>query len=235
MTRLRVGEVLKNAVCDFYYMECAFFVVILPPKMELLELKKVSLFERCTQEDLEQLLAYPHKRKEYAHDELVIGQGDLCQSLMCLVHGTVLTTTYRSVGRGVMTGTIHAPHLVVPGLLYREGSVMPVDVRAKGSAVVWHINRHAFHDFMQRHAHVKDAFIRALSHDTQVLVNIMQTHTARGVQEKIHVFLDQYHVVKNISTCAKILGVERPSLSRAINEMIAQGILVRTAEGIVRK
>ena len=94
------------------------------------------------------------------------------------------------------------------------------------------INREGFFDFMRSDPAVLRQFLTLLSARGRFLSEKVRTFAVKGMRSRVLDYLTVHHAITNISRTAQQLGVARPSLSRLLSEMIAEGTLLRTQSGI---
>lgn len=202
---------------------------------ETTELKKLPLFEQCNHSDLEQLLNKPHKRQSFEAKSSVLRHSDPYLSLMAITEGTVEVRMGSDEGREIVVEHVSGPQLLAPIFLYAEDNSMLVEITTITDAVIWYINRDAFHDFMRQYPHIMSAFLMAISGQARFLAGKVRSFATMGLQGRVLEHLDNHGTITNIALVAEILGVARPSLSRILSEMQSDGHIVRTKEGFVRK
>ena len=195
------------------------------------ELKSFPLFSACTDEELQELLLSPHRREEYQAGDLVIIAGDPCRSLMLLTEGTVETRMGGDNGREVVIEQINAPKILAPAFLFAEDNAIPVDAYMHTDGVVWYINREAFFNFMTMHPHVLRAFLQTLSARSRFLSGKVKGFAVKGLRDRVLDHIRQHNTITNVAKTAELLGVARPSLSRVLAELQAEGVVGRTKEG----
>lgn len=199
------------------------------------ELKTIPLFNACTDEELQELLQSPHRREEYRAGDLVVSAGDPCRSLMLLTEGTVETRMGGTNGREVVIEQLKAPTLLAPAFLFAEDNTIPVEVSMRTDGTVWYVNREAFFDFMTKHPQVLRAFLQTLSARSRFLSGKVKGFAVKGLRDRVVDYIRQHGTITNVAKTAEQLGVARPSLSRVLAELQAEGVVERTARGIVRK
>ena len=113
-------------------------------------------------------------------------------------------------------------------------SVM-LEITTITDAVIWYINRDAFHNFMRQYPHIMSAFLLAISGQARFLAGKVRSFATKGLQGRVLEHLDNHDSITNIALVAEMLGVARPSLSRILSKMQSDGHIVRTKKGFVRK
>ena len=194
------------------------------------DLKKSPLFNACTDEELQELLQSPHRREEYRTGDLVVSAGDPCRSLMLLTEGTVETRMGGANGREVVIEQLKAPTLLAPAFLFAEDNTIPVEVSMRTDGTVWYVNREAFFDFMTKHSQVLRAFLQTLSARSRILSGKVKGFAVKGLRDRVVDYIRQHGAITNVAKTAEQLGVARPSLSRVLAELQAEGIVERSNE-----
>ncbi len=198
------------------------------------ELKRLKLFEGCTEEALEQLLNQPCRRQEYAAGKLIVRAGDPCRSLMILVEGQAEAKMMSEEGREVLVDRLKAPMLMAPAFLYTAQNTIPVEVTAMTNCAVWYINREAFFDFMRAEPTVLRAFLQVLSQRGHFLSSKMRSFAVKGLRNRVLEYLENNGSITSVAATAQQLGVTRPSLSRVLSEMVGEGVIAKDGKGYKR-
>ena len=195
------------------------------------ELKSFPLFSACTDEELQELLQSPHRREEYKTGDLTISAGEPCRSLMLLTEGTVEARMGGDNGREVVIEQMQAPVILAPAFLFADDNTFPVDVYMHTNGIVWYINREAFFHFMTLHPHVLRAFLQTLSARSRFLSDKVKGFAVKGLRDRVLDYIRQHNIITNVAKTAELLGVARPSLSRVLAELQAEGVVRRTKDG----
>lgn len=192
------------------------------------ELKALPLFALCSDEDLEELLESPHRRREYIAGESIMGTGEKIQSLLVLCSGKVETRMEGEENRELVLDHLKAPCVLAPAFLFASDNSAPVDVRAMERCIIWSFDREGMLHFMAAHPEVMRRFLRMVSDRCRFLSEKVRTFAIKGLRKRVLDYIRTHGSINRISTVAEYLGVTRPSLSRLISEMLADGTLCRT-------
>lgn len=190
--------------------------------MRAKELKAVPLFASCGEAELERLLLAPHRLVAYGEGQVVMRRGEACLSLMVLVGGEV-ESRIGGGGQEVMVERFVAPRLLAPMFLFARDNAMPVEVRAMGKAEVLFINRDAFFDFMRLQPGVMRAFLGLLSERGRFLSDKVRSFATKDLRGRVAEYMGLYGGIGAVRVAAEQLGVSRPSLSRVLAKMLAEG------------
>ena len=199
------------------------------------ELKALPLFAGLKDSELEELLAAPHRRRVYQPGKTIMSAGDAVQSLVVLATGRVETRMGGDEGREVVIDRLTAPCLLAPAFLFATDNRLPVDVMAVDECVVWTLNRKGFMHFMAAHPEVMSRFLRMVSDRSRFLSEKVRTFAIKGLRNRVLDYLHTHGPITQVAATAERLGVTRPSLSRVLAEMVAEGLILNTADGYTRK
>ena len=200
------------------------------------ELQQFPLFSQCGEEMLAELLRWPYKRKVYKEGDMVVRVGDTCDSLMLLTEGTVETRMGSETGREVVIDRLQAPKILAPAFLFAKDNTIPVEVLMITEGVVWYIHRKAFFQFMTTHPEVLRTFLGILSDRSHFLSGKVRSFAVKGLRNRVLDYIRQHGAITSVGETAEVLGVARPSLSRILADLQAEGLVERTkGGGYVRK
>lgn len=197
------------------------------------ELQQLPLFAGLKENELEELLASPHRRRVYPEGKIIMNAGDAVQSLMVLAAGRV-ETRMGGDEREVVMDRLAAPCLLAPAFLFASVGTLPVDVMAIEECTVWTLNREGFVRFMAAHPDVMRRFLRMISDRSRFLSEKVRTFAIKGLRNRVLDYLSLHDAITSVAKTAEQLGVARPSLSRVLSEMVAEGIIENTADGYKR-
>ena len=195
----------------------------------------MPLFAECSESDIEELLKSPYKRKCYHAGDLVLRGGTPCLSLILLTSGSAESRMAGADGREVVIKRMSAPHILAPAFLFGTEGNIPVDVTMLTEGTVWLINREGFLAFMTSHPKVLRRFLRLLSDRSQFLSSKVRSFAVQSLRSRVLDYLDEHGSIGAVGSTAEVLGVLRPSLSRVLADLQAEGLIIRTKEGLVKK
>ena len=197
----------------------------------LKELQRFELFSSCSEAMLQELLSLPYRRKEYKAGDRVVSVGDTCDWLMLLAEGTVESRMGAQSGKEVVIEKMQAPMILAPAFLYAKNHTIPVEVSMMTDGVVWYIHREAFFKFMTTHPEVLKQFLEILSDRSHFLSGKVRSFAVKGLRNRVLDYIRQHGAITSVGETAEVLGVARPSLSRILADLQAEGLVERTKEG----
>ena len=197
-------------------------------------LTRMSLFEGCEKEALHQLLREaPNSLRIYKEGEYIARQGDACRSLFILMKGNVKTQMENAEGKQLTIDWIKAPDILAPAFIYASENRFPVNVEATELCEVLVMDRARFEAFMHAQPAVMRNFIAIISDRSLFLSRKLNEFALQSLKSRLLNYLQMHGCIHNQQEVAFILGVARPSLARALSELIAEGKITMTGKQVV--
>ncbi len=194
----------------------------------------MSLFEGCEAEALHQLLREaPNSLRIYKEGEYIARQGDACRSLFILMKGNVKTQMENAEGKQLTIDWIKAPDILAPAFIYASENRFPVNVEATELCEVLVMDRTRFEAFMHAQPAVMRNFIAIISDRSLFLSRKLNEFALQSLKSRLLNYLQTHGGIHNQQEVAFILGVARPSLARALSELIAEGKITMTGKQVV--
>ncbi len=194
----------------------------------------MSLFEGCEKEALHQLLREaPNSLRIYKEGEYIARQGDACRSLFILMKGNVKTQMENAEGKQLTIDWIKAPDILAPAFIYASENRFPVNVEATELCEVLVMDRTRFEAFMHAQPAVMRNFIAIISDRSLFLSRKLNEFALQSLKSRLLNYLQMHGGIHNQQEVAFILGVARPSLARALSELIAEGKITMTGKQVV--
>lgn len=194
----------------------------------------MSLFEGCEAEALHQLLREaPNSLRIYKEGEYIARQGDACRSLFILMKGNVKTQMENAEGKQLTIDWIKAPDILAPAFIYASENRFPVNVEATELCEVLVMDRTRFEAFMHAQPAVMRNLIAIISDRSLFLSRKLNEFALQSLKSRLLNYLQMHGGIHNQQEVAFILGVARPSLARALSELIAEGKITMTGKQVV--
>ena len=194
----------------------------------------MSLFEGCEAEALHQLLREaPNSLRIYKEGEYIARQGDACRSLFILMKGNVKTQMENAEGKQLTIDWIKAPDILAPAFIYASENRFPVNVEATELCEVLVMDRTRFEAFMHAQPAVMRNFIAIISDRSLFLSRKLNEFALQSLKSRLLNYVQMHGGIHNQQEVAFILGVARPSLARALSELIAEGKITMTGKQVV--
>lgn len=200
------------------------------------KLGKDPVFEGCSLEMLEDMLASSgHRLRHKDEGSSIAYMGDELTDAVILVEGTVYSSMTNQEGKEIVVETLTGPIMLAPAFLFAKDSRFPVNVIAKTACTVLYIPKSAFRDWLHRDPQLMMNFIGIVSNRCQRLSQRLNDFALQSLKERVVEYLRLHQRIDSVEWLAKVLGVARPSLSRVLSELKAEGVIERTLDGIELK
>jgi CRP-like cAMP-binding protein len=171
--------------------------------------------------------------KAYAKNEVIVRQGDVCDSLYMLTLGSVKTEMITENGNILGIEIMKAPRPLAPAFLFSDNNHFPVDVTALEEVEIMKIPKQEIMRLMMTNPDFMKQFLTYNSNRTQFLTNRLQLLSIKTIKGKVAHFLFEnstgegipFIINRNQTELADFFGVARPSLARSLSEMVQDGII----------
>lgn len=185
-----------------------------------------------SQDEIEEMrCTIDHTVKNYKKGELIASQGDRISNLYMLTKGGVKTEIISDSGLTLSVEEITAPYPLAAAFIFADNNRFPVEVTAMEDCEVIVISKSSLEKQMAKCPGFLRGFMAFIANRVQFLSERLKIFSQKGIKGKM-----AYHILQNdrngkfelgrsIASLAEYFGVERPSLSRAISEMVHDGII----------
>ncbi|MFR9598239.1 MAG: Crp/Fnr family transcriptional regulator [Rikenellaceae bacterium] len=173
----------------------------------------------------------PHNTQKYQQGEYIAYQGDTVGDLAMLVRGRVKTQIVSDSGLTLPMEEIEAIYPLAASFIFADDNRYPVDVIAMNDCEVIHISKEALEQQMARCSSFLRGFLSFSANKMQGLTERLKIFAQKGIKAKMGYYIlsiekgRKFDIEHSVAYLASYFGVERPSLSRAIYEMVSDGII----------
>jgi len=172
-------------------------------------------------------------QKKYKKNELIFRQGELCKYLYLLTKGSVKTEMIAEDGNLLTIEKILAPRPLAPAFLFAENNRFPVDVTTLEDSELLMIPKESVMKLLATNEGFLSNYLSFNAGRTQFLSNKLQILSVKTIKGKLSQYLleqmklgsNTLTLDKNQTQLAEYFGVARPSLSRSMSEMVAEGLI----------
>ena len=192
--------------------------------MELTGLLQMAPFRGMKEEELVAFLfGLPNSLKHFEPGDIIARQGDLCKGLYILASGSVRAGMINDEGKELTVEEIGAPNLLASAFIFATENRFPVNVEAIGPCEVFVIGKERFFEFMRLHPlMMQNVFLDISTNES--LNSTKQTHSISCLKRhSCPKYPSKNSVIHNQQKVAQKLGVTRPSLARALSELVNEG------------
>ena len=173
----------------------------------------------------------PHTVKQYKKGEYVAYQGNKVEHLYILTKGRVKTEIVSDPGLTLHIEEIKAPFPLAAAFLFAEQNRFPVDVIALEDSEIILIRKDSIEKQIAKCPHFLRGFMAFTANRMQFLSERLKIFSLKGIKAKFAFYIIQrtkdskFELGGSISSLSEYFGIERPSLSRAISEMVHDGLI----------
>lgn len=196
-------------------------------------LQSHPLFHGLSEENLMQLLLLSNNAiRRYRCGDFIAMQGDICRSLYVLTEGSVRAQMVSAEGKQLTIDHLQAPELLAPAFLFASENRFPVNIEALTDCEVVAVNQKSFLALMQSYPVLLENFLRVMSDRSLFLSRKLNEFALQSLKSRLLNFLQLHGTITNQQEVAYILGVARPSLARALAELVAEGSIIIQGKSI---
>lgn len=172
-----------------------------------------------------------HSIKTYSRGEHIAFQGDRVSHLYMLTKGRVKTEIVSDSGLTLSVEEIRAPYPLAAAFLFADDNRFPVDVIALEDCEVILIDKRSVEQQMAGCPEFLRGFMAFNANRVQFLSERLKIFSQKGIKAKLAYYIlkrshnGHFELGQSVASLAEYFGVERPSLSRCISEMVRQGVI----------
>jgi len=188
--------------------------------------KYIPVFER-----VKFLNELKFKIKSFKKGDYIANQGDIVKSLYILLKGSVKAEMISVSGMSLNIEIIRAPNPLAPAFLFAENNQFPVDVIALEDCELMLIFKDSVLEQLASHEAFLKGYIVFNSNRVHFLSERLKLLSIKTIKGKLAQYIltktncTDFTLDMNQTELAEYFGVARPSLSRALSEMIEDGII----------
>ncbi len=198
------------------------------------EIYDVPLFWGCDREIVSHILEkFPGRFTTYRKGEFIAMQNSICRSLFILCQGSVYAQMTSAEGREFTLDTLAAPDVLASAFLFGTENVLPVTIIANSDCELWIVSKECVLSLIEEDRAILHNFMAVLSDHSLFLSRKLEQFALQTLSSRLIGYLKSNRTVQNLQETAFILGVTRPSLSRAISQLVRQGVIRKTETGYV--
>ena len=165
----------------------------------------------------------PNKMRHYAPGDIIARRGEACRSVSMIASGVAEAFMVNPEGKELKMDELRATDILAPAFIYASVNTFPVTVMAKTHCEILVVNRDAFLTFMQRSPEVLRNFLRIISDRSLFLAKKVDEFALQSLRSRVLKYLQTSGRLDNVQAAALRMGVQRPSLSRVLSDLAAEG------------
>ena len=198
------------------------------------DIYSLPLFSGGNKELIDNILQEnPARHRLYAKGDIIALQGYVCKQLYLLCNGSAYARMVSEEGREFTLDTLSAPEVLASSFIFSTDGIFPVTIIAASDCSIWLISREAMLRILKADQTVMQNYLRVISDHSMFLSNRLVEFALQTLSSRIVSYIENNGPISNLQETAFILGVARPSLSRAVSQLVSQGTLRKTTDGYV--
>lgn len=176
---------------------------------------------------------FPGRISEYRKGDVIAMQGYACRSVFLLCSGSAYAKMISEEGKEFTLDTLAAPEVLASSFIFSTEGTYPVTIIAASDCSIQVIGKECLVHLTDSDPAVRKNFLRVISDHSMFLSRRLNEFALQTLSSRIVGYIKHNGILDNLQEAAFILGVARPSLSRAVSQLAAQGVLSRTDGGYV--
>lgn len=201
----------------------------------LATIKKCRLFTEMEIKDLERILAdMNYTIQEYPKEEVIALEGENCSALGIVLEGRIQVQKAYSSGKVLTLTRLQAGEMFGEAIVFSRAHQYPATIVAEEKAKIMFIRGPEVIWLCRHYPLILKSFMELLSNRILLLNKKIKELSYETLRQKIASFLFEEHIKQNTLNLkldlskkdwADHLGVQRPSLSRELGNMQADGLI----------
>ena len=186
-------------------------------------LKETVVFNGIDEKTIKNILEKTkYEIKKYSPNESIAFRGDEVRGLYIILKGTLTTEMLTEEGNVIKIEELVPSDVIASAFVFGKRNSFPVDLNAKDEAEILFIERK-----------VLENFLNEVSNKTQLLTSkIWNSFNNKTIKKKFCDYVkknqkNNLFSIQNLGALAEYFGVERPSLSRVLSDLVKDEKLER--------
>ena len=197
-------------------------------------LKETVVFNNIDEETIKNILEKTrYEIRNYSPDESIAFRGDEVKGLYIILKGTLITEMLTEEGNIIKIEELVPSDVIASAFIFGKRNSFPVDLSAKDKAEILFIERKEFLKLLFSQEKILENFLNEISNKTQLLTSkIWNSFNNKTIKKKFCDYVkknqkNNLFSIQNLGALAEFFGVERPSLSRVLSELVKDEKLER--------
>lgn len=205
----------------------------MPLEFLIIQLGSCGLFEGLPADRIKYLLEkFPFQLHNYSKDQIIVSKGELWNELRIVVDGSVSAVLNDDAGKMLKVEDFQVGQSLAPAFLFTKDRSFPVVVIANSPAKILIIERSVLLQIFVEEQSIMVNYLTMVSEIVQTLTKKIRILTMKSLKAKLSFILlqESKRLKSNIlnlrrQNLADFLGVERPSLSRTLSQLVDENII----------
>lgn len=199
-------------------------------------LKETVLFNNLKEETIKDILRkVKYEIKKYSPNESIAFRGDKVKGLYIILKGTLITEMLTEEGNIIKIEELVPSSVIASAFIFGKNNSFPVDLITKNEVDILFVERKEFLKLLFSDEKILENFLNEVSNKTQLLTTkIWNSFNNKTIKKKFCDYVkknqkNNLFSIENLGALAEFFGVERPSLSRVLSELVKDEKLERIA------
>ncbi|MHB9307748.1 Crp/Fnr family transcriptional regulator [Fusobacterium polymorphum] len=197
-------------------------------------LKETVVFNGIDEKTIKNILEKTkYEIKKYSPNESIAFRGDEVRGLYIILKGTLTTEMLTEEGNVIKIEELVPSDVIASAFVFGKKNSFPVDLNAKDEAEILFIERKEFLKILFSKEKILENFLNEVSNKTQLLTSkIWNSFNNKTIKKKFCDYVkknqkNSLFSIQNLGALAEYFGVERPSLSRVLSDLVKDEKLER--------
>ena len=197
-------------------------------------LRETVVFNDLDEDTIKDILEKTkYEIKKYSLDEPIAFRGDEVKGLYIILKGTLITEMLTEEGNIIKIKELVPSDVIASAFIFGKNNSFPVDLSAKDEAEILFVERKEFLKLLFSQEKILENFLNEISNKTQLLTSkIWNSFNNKTIKKKFCDYVKRNQknnefFIENLGALAEFFGVERPSLSRVLSELVKDEKLER--------
>ncbi|PHI04780.1 Crp/Fnr family transcriptional regulator [Fusobacterium polymorphum] len=197
-------------------------------------LKETVVFNGIDEKTIKNILEKnKYEIKKYSSNESIAFRGDEVRGLYIILKGTLTTEMLTEEGNVIKIEELVPSDVIASAFVFGKKNSFPVDLNAKDEAEILFIERKEFLKILFSKEKILENFLNEVSNKTQLLTSkIWNSFNNKTIKKKFCDYVkknqkNNLFSIQNLGALAEYFGVERPSLSRVLSDLVKDEKLER--------
>ena len=197
-------------------------------------LKETVVFNNIDEETIKNILEKTrYEIRNYFPNESIAFRGDEVKGLYIILKGTLITEMLTEEGNVIKIEELVPSDVIASAFIFGKKNSFPVDLTAKDEVEILYVERKEFLKLLFSQEKILENFLNEISNKTQLLTNkIWNSFNNKTIKKKFCDYVkknqkNNLFSIQNLGALAEFFGVERPSLSRVLSDLVKDEKLER--------
>jgi CRP-like cAMP-binding protein len=181
------------------------------------------------------------KIKTYSKNEIIHFEEDICSNIEILLLGTVVVERIDASGNLLTITEFYPDDLLGGNLIFSTNPYYPMTVTAKSETTLLEIQKDFLFELCSDNKDFLKVFLKYISDHALLLGDKIKHYVNRSIRENLIAYLSNAYKLQNSNKIildstkkelSERMGVQRTSLSRELQKMKNEGLILFDAESI---